>query len=84
MSKTTIGDQSRVAAIRTPQDLAVFIGELIHDLRENAGAWENPDLPRFLEALAAWTNDVSAGGRLPPAPKWKTFAEMLLAAKMYE
>jgi len=86
MSETTIQDQSRIDAIKTHEDLAVFIEELLQDLRENSDSWENPDLPKFLEALAAWTNDMSGNSRrrLPTAPEWKTFAEMLVAAKIYE
>ena len=89
MSKTTIHDQSRIDAIKTREDLAVFIEELRQDLRENSASWENPDLPRFLDALSAWTSSMdgfyrNSGRSLPIAPEWKTFAEMLVAAKIYE
>jgi hypothetical protein len=86
MSKATIQDQSRIDAIKTHEDLAVFIEELLQDLRENSNSWENSDLPRFLEALAAWMNDsaVNSERHLPTAPEWKTFAELLVAAKIYE
>ena len=48
----------------------------------SAGAWENPDLGRFLEAMRAWTEDM--GDRVAPQPSWRTFADMLMAAKIYE
>ena len=44
--------------------------------------WENPELGRFLEAMRAWTEDM--GDRIPDVPDWRTFAEMLYAAKIYE
>ena len=48
----------------------------------DARGWENPDLGRFLEAMQAWTEDM--GERVPAAASWRTFAEMLCAAKIYE
>jgi len=47
-----------------------------------ARGWENPDLGRFLDAMVAWTDDM--GERVPTAASWRTFAEMLCAAKVYE
>jgi len=48
----------------------------------DARGWENPDLGRFLEAMQAWTEDMSA--RVAAQPSWRTFADMLMAAKIYE
>lgn len=47
-----------------------------------ARGWENPDLGRFLEAMHAWTEDM--GDRVASQPTWRTFADMLIAAKVYE
>ncbi len=48
-----------------------------------AGDWSHPDLEGFLETLGAW---LTASGHLdgldPTA--WKAFAQMLLAARIYE
>ena len=44
--------------------------------------WENPDLGRFLESMHAWTEDMGDG--VASQPSWRTFADMLLAAKFYE
>jgi hypothetical protein len=75
--------------IRTREDLIVFLQELHQDHRDNPQARENNTLERFLEALAAWTQDM--GGfylnqkkPVPEHPEWKTFAHMLWAATMYE
>ena len=43
---------------------------------------ENLDLGSFLEAMHAWTEDM--GDRVPSQPSWRTFAEMLMAATVYE
>ncbi len=48
----------------------------------DALGWENPELGAFLEAMKAWTEDM--GNRLPSEPTWKTLAQMLIAAKIYE
>jgi hypothetical protein len=47
-----------------------------------AGGWENPSLDAYLEALHAWTEDM--GDRIAEPPSWRTFADMLYAAKIYE
>ena len=46
----------------------------------NACGWENPKLGPFLDALAAW----GGSARISSEPSWRSFAEMLLAAKIYE
>ncbi len=48
----------------------------------NALDWENLSLDRYLEALHAWTEDM--GERITEPPSWRTFANMLYAAKGYE
>lgn len=48
----------------------------------DARGWENPDLGRVLEALHSWTDDM--GNRVAEEPTWQTFANMLMAAKIYE
>lgn len=48
----------------------------------DAGGWENPDLSSYLEAMAAWIEDM--GDRLPTSPTWATFHDILSAAKIYE
>ena len=42
-------------------DLIKFSRNLRQDLLENPGAWENADLGRFLEAMAAWLTDYTQG-----------------------
>ena len=73
-----------VAALRT--DLASSRDEELarpsSPYSPDAFDWENPELGRFLEAMQAWTEDM--GERVPATPSWRTFAQMLIAAKGYE
>lgn len=81
--------KARIDEIKTHKDLSVFIGELHEDFLKRADTWENHKLESFLGALARWTDDMDGyykniGGEVPAEPKWSTFANMLVAATMYE
>ena len=76
-------------SIRTRQDLARFIRELANDFRSNPDEWENDTLDSFLEALAAWTDEMDGYYRdmnedAPVTPQWKMSADMLMSASVYE
>jgi hypothetical protein len=80
---------SQVDAIQSRKDLADFVRTLQHDLRNHPDSWENISLDDYLEALAAWVDDMDGyyrnqGRPVPSQPSWKTLAEILLAAKLYE
>lgn len=73
----------RINMIRTREDLANFVKTLANK------SWENCNLESFLEALAAWIEDMDGfylnrNEPAPLTPEWKTFAMMLSAAKRYE
>jgi hypothetical protein len=79
----------KTAPVETREDLATFIRRLRQDLMENPEAWENAKLPDFLEALAAWTEDMdgyfrNTGEETPEQPDWQLVGIMLLAARDYE
>lgn len=66
-----------------------YVYGLLDDFRSNQGGWENQDLPSFLEAVAAWADDMnsfyaSQGRSVPENISWKVFAEILTAARFYE
>ena len=84
-----------ISQVSSREDLARFVRRLLADHEASeaaermspspphgpaAGGWENPTLPEFLEALAAYLEDA----RLPAQPSWQTVAELLAAAKIYE
>jgi hypothetical protein len=75
--------------VKTREDLAVFIRGLRADLAAHAEQWENPDLDRYLRALAAVVEDLDGGfmnrgEAVPTEPSWGLVAELLDTAKIYE
>jgi hypothetical protein len=66
-----------------------FMLLLIDDFKNNKTCWENQDLLPFLEAASAWIHDMEAfyanqGVAMPANIDWKVFADILLAARVYE
>lgn len=81
--------ENEISTIKTSIELSNFIEKLCDDLKDNPNAWSNNTLEDFLEALAAWITDmegyyINSNQEVPLQPTWKTIAEMLLAAKIYE
>jgi hypothetical protein len=79
----------RVDGIANREDFITFVRELLRVLESDPESWESRDLDSFLEALAAWTEDMdgyyrNVGRQIPKQPTWQTFGEILAAAKMYE
>ena len=75
--------------IETRQDFGTFLSSLRADLADHPNDWENGDLESFLEALSAWVEGMDSfyaniGSDVPERPTWRTFAEMLAAARVYE
>ena len=81
--------EDQVNTISSRKDFVVFVRALSDSLRSSPNDWENTDLERFLDALAAWVQDMDGvfknRGESPPhTPDWKLVGEMLLAASIYE
>ena len=68
--------------MKTRQDVITAIENLLENLEENRDSWENPTLPRYLEAMGSWLED--DGNKYNPTPSWDFIIEMLSAAKIYE
>lgn len=67
----------------------MFIRDLHREFVRRGDEWENADLDRFLEALAAWVTASDGwyrnfGKELPSHGDWTFFARALAAATMYE
>ncbi|MDR1714980.1 MAG: hypothetical protein LBS20_03975 [Prevotella sp.] len=78
-----------VAKVKDKQDFVDFIEILIKDLKENSNEWENKSLESFLEAMANWIEDMEGYYHnnnlpIPENINWNVFANVLIAAKMYE
>lgn len=79
----------RARAVQTREDLAAFVAELKADLGASPGEWTNADLASFLEAMAAWIQDMegyyqNTGQKLSELSPWKIVADVLMAARIYE
>jgi hypothetical protein len=88
-STVAIKLSEHIAGVRSRGDLVAFVQALRLDLDSHPDEWENTQLGAFLEALASWLEDMdgyyaNTGQPTPEPPTWKTFGEILLAAKYYE
>ena len=77
-------------AVNTRLDLSQFVVTLREDLQQHPERWENTELERFLEALAAYLHDLPGWCKNvvpeidPDAPQWRLFAAALAGAAIYE
>jgi hypothetical protein len=80
--------QEKASLVETRADLEEYLRSLAEDFRACGDKWENADLARYLDALAAWTEDMDGyymnKREAAPLPSWRLFAEMLAAAVVYE
>jgi hypothetical protein len=79
----------RARGITSKEDLADFVATMLQDLEQNRAEWENPTLERFLVAMESWIRSMdnfyrNTGQDIPVTPSWRTLADILYAAKMYE
>lgn len=75
--------------VKGREELIQFIHSLRKDLQTNKEEWENTTLEDFLEAMAAWVNDMEgyylhSNEPMPTQPSWKTIADILYASSKYE
>lgn len=79
----------RCIDINTRTDFVEFVRALSKDYKQNKAEWENDDIGSFLEALAAWVEDIEGyysnqGLTVPSCIDWKLVANMLMSGKIYE
>jgi hypothetical protein len=75
--------------VESKNDFIRFVEALATDFRNNSSHWENSSLDKYLGAIQSWTEDmegyyINNNLPLPENVNWKAFANILLAAKMYE
>ena len=78
-----------VQALPSRKDFVEFVRTLAEQCRSRPEEWENRDLPSYLEAMAAWVEDMDGyyqnrGEAMPDQPSWKTLEDILQAARVYE
>ena len=79
----------RASRVRTRADFVAFVEALRLDHAANGATWANPDLPAFLEAVGAWSQDSNgyyqnAGIDPSNLSPWRLLADILMAARVYE
>lgn len=55
----------KAGTVTSHEQFVDFAEELVNDFAKNRSAWENPELGRFLESLAAWAKSMDAVYRNP-------------------
>lgn len=85
----TMNDTKKTRPINSREDFIHFVYELSKSFQEDPESWGNRDIRSFLEALAAWVEDMDGyylnqGLPVPERPDWRNVADMLLAARIYE
>lgn len=75
--------------IKTKEDFIKFLHYLREDYKNNPDEWENPDLSRYLEAIMSFTEAVEQAYKnndikMEELSKWRIFADILYAGKIYE
>lgn len=79
----------KAGAVTSHKQFVEFADELVQDFATNRAEWENPDLGRFLESLAAWATSMdavyrNAGEALEKQSPWQLMTDLLLAGRGYE
>ena len=75
--------------INNKEDFLKFMGLLLENLKNNPDEWENKSLKSYLDAIAAWIENMEGyyqniDQTIPNNINWKVFADILTAATMYE
>jgi hypothetical protein len=81
-----VGDMDNVTTIKHAADV---VRRMRIDLLEHPNEWENSELERFLEALAASLEDIpkayaNRDEQFPKEPTWRILTEVLVMATGYE
>lgn len=75
--------------INNKEDFVNFVELLVTNLKSNPEEWANKTLPEYLASISSWTEDMEGYYQnndmpIPENVNWKVFANILIAAKMYE
>ena len=78
-----------VQQIHSRADFISLLRALQSHLQQRPEEWENRDLASFLNAMAAWVEDMDGYYQnrsecVPDQPTWRTLGQILLAARVYE
>ena len=85
-----MNDELEDFEVNDRKSFAQFVNLLHKDLVEKPEDWENINLSDFLSALSAYAEDIQGyynNMRInldADKPNWKTFADILMGARIYE
>jgi hypothetical protein len=77
-------------SVGSREEFVSFLGLLNEDLKARPSKWQNNNLESYLSGMLGFTedmNDLSVNGLTPTdinQASWKLFAQILLAASIYE
>jgi hypothetical protein len=79
----------KINEIHSKDDFVNFVVLLVSNLKNNPEEWTNKTLTEYLESISSWTEDMEGYYQnnnipIPENVNWKVFANILIAAKMYE
>jgi hypothetical protein len=78
--------------IKNKDDFLLFMNAFLKDLKNDSSSWENKSLDTFLHAMESWIDDMDGYyenlGLLEEVKlkdiNWRVFADILMAARIYE
>jgi hypothetical protein len=78
-----------ISNIKTKDDFISLVELLVQDLKKSPQSWTNKNLEDYLGAIANWTEDMEGfylnnNLEIPKDIPWKVFANILVAAMIYE
>lgn len=81
--------EQKINEISNKEEFISFVELLASDLNSNPSEWTNKSLSEYLGGIASWTEDMEGYYKnknipIPENIDWRVFANILVAAKMYE
>ncbi len=79
-----------VARVESKDDFLAFLQNYVSSYYDDQTSWDNKDMPGFLSGLEGFARDMEGYYRNSKieidfkSPSWRVFADMLLAARVYE
>jgi len=80
----------RAEGILTKEDFTAFLNLLVQNFREHPDEWENATLEQYLQGICGFAQGIEGyysniDLRMDmKKPGWRVFADILLAARIYE
>ena len=72
--------------VKDKSDFVEFLKHLLHDLENKPDEWQNTSLDMYIECMAAFLESSKnpSFSEIDFTPAWSVFAEIMVAASIYE